>query len=135
MIIEEKYNINKMLLIVNDIEVYPEEESLKDFLLMRAHLDINNHSSQTYLLFDDNDNQKELLGYYTLKTLEDDRLNYYPCVELSQILVDINHRNKGLGNSMINLALCKANKISDIAGCKLLIAFSLNDNSTFFYKN
>lgn len=74
MIIKEKYNINKMLLIVNDIEVYPEEESLKDFLLMRAHLDINNHSSQTYLLFDDNDNQKELLGYYTLKTLEDDRL-------------------------------------------------------------
>ena len=135
MIIEEKYNINKMLLIVNDIEVYPEEESLKDFLLMRAHLDINNHSSQTYLLFDDNDNQKELFGYYTLKTLEDDRLNYYPCVELSQILVDINHRNKGLGNSMINLALFKANKISDIAGCKLLIAFSLNDNSTFFYKN
>ena len=64
MIFEEKYNIEKHFLIVDNIEVYPEEESLKEYLLMEAHEDMNNNLSQTYLLFDDD----TLLGYYTLKT-------------------------------------------------------------------
>lgn len=142
MIVEERYDISKHFLIVNNIEVYPEEESLREYLLMDAHKDIDNHLSQTYLIFDAKNETKTLLGYYTLKTfgfairtVENNRLNYYPCIELSQILVDINHRNKGIGNSMINLALEKAKKIADIAGCKLLIAFSLSDRSTKFYTN
>lgn len=136
MIVEEKYNIDKHFLIVNDIEVYPEEESLKDYLLMDAHKDMQNHLSQTYLLFDDD----VLVGYYTLKTFgfaireeDNDRLTYYPCVELSQILVDINYRYKGLGGLMIKSALKKAIQISSIVGCKLLITFSLDDKSTNFY--
>lgn len=142
MIVEEKYNIEKHFLIVDSIEVYPEEESLKDYLLMEAHLDINNHLTQSYLLFDVQDEKKTLIGYYTLRTFgfaikesNDNRLRYYPCVELSQLLVDINHRNMGAGRIMINSALNKANNISNIAGCKLLVAFSLNDKSTSFYKN
>lgn len=136
MIIEEKYNIEKHFLIVDSIEVYPEEESLKEYLLMEAHKDLHNHLSQTYLLFDDD----ILVGYYTLKTFgfairekDENRLTYYPCVELSQILVDMNCRYKGFGSLMINSALKKAIQISDVAGCKLLIAFSLDDKSTHFY--
>ena len=68
MIIEEKYNIEKHFLIVDSIEVYPEEESLKDYLLIEAHLDINNYLAQTYLLFDVQNNEKTLIGYYTLRT-------------------------------------------------------------------
>lgn len=142
MIIEEKYNIEKHFLIVDSIEVYPEEESLKDYLLIEAHLDINNYLAQTYLLFDVQNNEKTLIGYYTLRTFgfaikdsSDSRLHYYPCVELSQLLVDINHRNKGAGRIMINSVLTKASDISNIAGCKLLVAFSLDDKSTSFYKN
>ncbi len=142
MIVEEKYNIQKHFLIVDSIEVYPEEESLKEYLLMEAHLDISNNLTQSYLLFDVSNNEKVLIGYYALKTFgfalkdaKDNRLHYYPCIELSQLLVDINHRNNGAGRIMINSAIDKANKISNIAGCKLLVAFSLNDKSTSFYKN
>lgn len=136
MIFEEKYNIEKHFLIVDNIEVYPEEESLKEYLLMEAHEDMNNNLSQTYLLFDDD----TLLGYYTLKTFgfairerDWNRLTYYPCVELSQILVDMNYRYKRFGSLMINSALKKTVQISDIAGCKLLIVFSLDNKSTRFY--
>lgn len=140
MFVEEKYDVNKHFLIVDNIEVYPEEESLREYLLMNAHKDINNHLSQTYLLFDKNDKSSTLLGYYTIKTFgfatrdfKENRLYYYPCVELSQLLIDIKHRNKGYGNFLINLALEKTKQISDIVGCKLLIAFSLSDASTRFY--
>ena len=45
----------------------------------------------------------------------------------------MNYRYKRFGSLMINSALKKTVQISDIAGCKLLIVFSLDNKSTRFY--
>lgn len=140
MLVEEKYNVEKHFRLVEDIVCGPEEESLREYLLMDAHRENEENIAKVYLLFNKTKKKKELIGFYALSVFgfayKDNKImRYLPCLQISNLLVDFNKRRKGFGTVLMYKAVEKAKKISKLAGCKAMIVFSLNKESTKFYKS
>ncbi|WP_265881003.1 GNAT family N-acetyltransferase [Clostridium perfringens] len=127
------------LRLVGDFEC--EDEGIENFLKNEAHTYDSTGEGNTYLLVDEeNENQKKIVAYYTLKC-NGIQVKYgnlhkvLPALEIARLGVDINHKGKGYGSIMLAMAVNVAIHLKEKhVGVRYIHLFSV-PNALDFYKS
>ena len=120
------------------------QELLNNFLQKTARQHITKGMSRTFVLID-TENQKEILGFYTLSiceveteflppTMAKKYPNQIPAVKLARLAVSMKNQRKGYGNYLIGSAVEKVILISENVGIIGLFVDAKDNHAKEYYE-
>jgi GNAT superfamily N-acetyltransferase len=116
------------------------EITLDDWLKRRAAKNQANGSSRTYVVCEGD----AVIAYYCLaagalghaeapSTVKRNRPDPVPVLVLGRLAIHKDHQQKGVGTALLNDAIRRAMRASDIAGVAALLVHAISDQARRFY--
>jgi len=119
--------------------------SLNEWLARHARQANTSGSSRTFVVIDDTDDVRKVVGYYSLTVGQVDTLEVpervrkgmgqypIPVVLLARLAVDQRHQGQGVGPGLLRDAITRALALSEQAGVRAMMTHPLDAAATGFY--